>query len=226
MELGTELAIVVMRIVTILPLAIFMVLYMGKHSVGEIPVFDFLIMIVLGTVVGTDISDPNIRHVHTVVAIVSIAILQRTISKLVINNRKIGKIMTFEPTIIMKDGQFLDNNMEDIRYSLDNILQMLRENNIFDIAEVDTAMIEANGKMTVYPKDTNKLFFFPVIVEGTVYHEILLSLNLTEEWLKQQLAYQGVYDVAMVFYAAVSVDGQLRVSLKNHTLPQITNIRH
>ncbi len=226
MELWAELAIVLVRIVTILPLAIFMVLYMGKHSIGEIPVFDFLIMVVLGTVVGADISDPNIHHAHTVVAIVSIAILQRVISKLVINNRKVGKVMTFEPTIIMKDGQFLDQNMKHIRYSLDNILQMLRENNIFDISEVDTAMIEANGKMTVYPKDTQKLFFFPVVVEGTVYGETLVSLNLNEEWLVKQLADRGVYDIAMVFYAAVSADGQVRVSLKNHIVPQITNLRH
>ena len=226
MELSTELAIVVIRIVTILPLTILMVLYMGKHSIGEVPVFDFMIIVILGTVVGADISDPEIRHVHTVVAIISIALLQKVISRWVINNRKVGKMLTFEPTIVMKDGKFLDQNMKNVQYSLDNILQMLREKDIFDIDEVGIAIIEADGKLTVYPKNDQKKFFYPVIVEGVVYKDILQPLGLTEEWLKRSLADRGVIDYSTIFYASVSDDQQLRYSLKHNIQPQLAKLKH
>jgi uncharacterized membrane protein YcaP (DUF421 family) len=67
------------RIFTILPLLLFLGLYMGKRSIGEIPVFDFLVVLVLGSVVGADIADPKIDHIHTVVAMLAIALLQKSL---------------------------------------------------------------------------------------------------------------------------------------------------
>lgn len=61
------------RIVTILPLMLCMALFMGRRSIGELPVFDFLVILSLGAVVGADIADPEIEHIHTAVAIIAIA---------------------------------------------------------------------------------------------------------------------------------------------------------
>lgn len=97
METVKELLLVAGRIVTIFPLILLTTLYMGKRSIGELPVFDFLVIISLGAVVGADIADPNIEHLHTSFAIVLIGIIQRTVSYLVIRSRKFGKWITFEP---------------------------------------------------------------------------------------------------------------------------------
>lgn len=155
METVKEIFIIYGRIITILPLLLIVTLFMGKRSIGELPVFDFLIIITLGAVVGADIADPNIRHIHTAAAVIAIGLLQKVISKIVIKNRMIGKIITFEPTVVIKNGTFLVGNLRRLRYSLDNVLQMLREKDIFDIKDVELAIVEANGKLTVY-KQSNK----------------------------------------------------------------------
>lgn len=104
-EVLKDLLLVMGRIVTILPLLLIVTIIMGKRSIGELPVFDFLVVLTLGSVVGADIADPNINHIHTIGAIILIGILQRFITKRAITNRKIGRFITFEPTIVIHDGQ-------------------------------------------------------------------------------------------------------------------------
>lgn len=62
LELLKDVALVLGRVVTILPLLLFVTLFMGKRAIGELPVFDFLIIITLDAVVGADIADPDIHH--------------------------------------------------------------------------------------------------------------------------------------------------------------------
>jgi len=213
---------------------------MGKRAIGELPVFDFLIVLILGALVGADIADPNIEHLPTAIAIIAIGIFQRIVTKWKISNRKIGRLLTFEPTVVLQNGKFLDKNLKKIRYSIDNILQMLREKNIFDINEVETAIIEANGALSVLKKpqknsvtleDMNIIkptstISFPVIVEGTVYSDVLREVNLNKTWLKQELSNQGVHDLKEVFFASINHELELHVSLKNEKDLAIPPIKH
>jgi uncharacterized membrane protein YcaP (DUF421 family) len=230
------------RIITILPLMLVITLIMGKRSIAELPVFDFLVIIVLGAVVGADIADPNIEHIHTAVAIVLIGIFHVIVSRLKIKYRKFGHIITFEPTIVIQDGKFVVKNLRKIRYSIDNILQMLREKDVFDINDVHLGIIEASGNISVLKK-TNKSevtvedmnltrahpsLTYPVIIEGVVYDNVLAKLNLTENWLNQQLNYLKIKDIDEIFFASINEKREFHATLKNEMneiqdLPPIYN---
>lgn len=239
-EFIKDILIIFARILTILPLLLFTTLFMGKRAIGEIPVFDFLIVIILGAVVGADIADPNIEHLPTIITIIFIGIFQRVIANWKISNRKIGKLLTLEPTVVIQNGKFLDKNLKEIRFSIDNILQMLREKNVFDINEVETAIIEGNGTLSVLKKtqknsitredmnivNTKSSISFPVIIEGNIYLDVLRSFNLSEAWLIQQLSDQGVNDKDSVFYASINHNLELHVSLKNENNLVIPPIKH
>lgn len=144
-----DMLLILGRIVTIIPLLLFTTLFMGKRAIGELPVFDFLIVIILGALVGADIAEPDIKHLPTAFAIIAIGIFQRIVTRWKISNHKIGRLLTFEPTVVLQNGKFVNKNLKKIRYSIDNILQMLREKDVFDINEVETAIIEANGALSV-----------------------------------------------------------------------------
>ena len=229
MHLIKELLIVTGRILTILPLMLFIALYMGKRSIGELPVFDFLVIITLGAVVGADIADPNIPHIHTAAAIVLIGVFQRVVSKLILKYRKVGHFITFEPTIVIQEGQFVLKNLKRLRYSIDNILQMLREKDVFDIADVHLAIVESNGNLSVLKKESKapvtledldlkkktSSLSFPVIMDGEVYTEVLSKLELSESWLLQQLSNLKINSAEDVFFASVNMKKELHVSLKS-----------
>ncbi|MBM7871264.1 uncharacterized membrane protein YcaP (DUF421 family) [Clostridium pascui] len=230
MEMIKEFAILFGRIVTIFPLMLAITLYMGKRSIGELPVFDFLVIVILGAVVGADIADPNIEHIHTAVAIVLMGIFQKVISRLKIKYRRFGHIITFEPTIVIQDGKFLVSNLTKIRYSIDNILQMLREKEVFDISEVYLGIVEANGNISILKKpnkaevtiedmNLNKKessLSYPIIVDGILYNDTLIKLNLSENWLREHLSNLSINSVEDVFFASINMKKELHVSLKKY----------
>lgn len=240
LEFMKDILIIFARILTILPLLLFTTLFMGKRAIGEIPVFDFLIVIILGAVVGADIADPKIEHLPTVITIIFIGLFQRVVANWKISNRKIGRLLTLEPTVVIHNGKFIDKNLKKIRYSIDNILQMLREKNVFDISEVETAIIEANGTLSVLKKpqknsvtredlnivNTRSIISYPVIIEGTIYSDVLNIFNLSEAWLMQQLTAQGINDLNNVFFASINHKHELQVSLKNDNNITIPPIKH
>ncbi|RKQ33877.1 DUF421 domain-containing protein [Oceanobacillus halophilus] len=239
MDFLKEFLILFGRVFTILPLMLLATLFMGKRSIGELPIFDFLILLSLGSVVGADIADPKIEHIHTAIAIILIAILQKIVVKGKISNRKFGKLATFEPTVVIKDGKFITENLKDINYSIDNLLMMLREKDVFDLRAVKLGIIEANGKLSVLKtasksnvvlEDINIFnkqpeFTLPVIIEGKIYEEVLEDFNLDENWVKEQLNSAGIEDMEEVFYAAVDQNHTFHVSLKreNIKIPKITH---
>lgn len=228
------------RIVTILPLLLFIGLFMGKRSIGEIPVFDFLVVLVLGSVVGADIADPKIHHFHTIVAIIAIALLQKLIVYVKMKNRAIGKLITFEPTIVIYNGQFLTENMRKVKYSFDNVLQMLREKDVFHVRDVEMAIIEANGnlsvrlvphKNSVKREDMNitptpHSYDIPVILDGEIQLDMLKRMNKDTDWLRQKLADQHIASVERVFFGSLTQSGELYISLKNEYPVDVPPIEH
>jgi uncharacterized membrane protein YcaP (DUF421 family) len=108
--------------------------------------------------------------------------------------------------VVINDGLFIVENLNKIQYSIDNILLMLREKDVFNISDVKMAIIEENGKSTVLNKthkspvtveDLNIMkkhteFAHPLTIEGNLYPEILHSLHLNEDWLEQQLTTLGI----------------------------------
>lgn len=229
MEIIKDFYILIGRIITILPLILIVTLIMGKRSIAELPVFDFLVIVILGAVVGADIADPEIEHIHTAVAIILIGIFHVIVTTLKIKYRKFGHIITFEPTIVIQDGKFIVKNLTKIRYSIDNVLQMLREKDVFDISDVYLSIIESNGNISVL-KNPNKTevtledmnltrsttsLSYPVIIDGILYRNVLTQLNLTEDWLNEQLANIGVKTPDEIFFASINTKKEFQASLKS-----------
>ncbi|WP_100373903.1 DUF421 domain-containing protein [Bacillus sp. FJAT-45037] len=232
MELTIELLILLARILTIIPLMLFITLKMGRRSIAELPVFDFLIIITLGAVVGADLADPSVGHIHTAVAVVLIGLLQITVTYFKLNKRSFGRLITFGPTIVIHNGQFLEGNLTNIRYSIDNVLMMLREKDIFSIEEVEVAIIEASGNLSVHKKpekmpltreDTNyptpkSNLAFPLILDGKLHQEVLSHVKVSEQWLEEQLALLGINEVDSIFFASINDHKELHVSLRENQL--------
>ncbi|MDX8045253.1 DUF421 domain-containing protein [Gracilibacillus sp. S3-1-1] len=221
-----DLLIVFARVVTILPIMLIITIFMGKRAIGELPVFDFLVIITLASVVGADIADPNINHFPTIVAVILIGILQKLVSYVKIANRRAGKLLTFEPTVVIYDGTILHQNLKDTGFSIDNLLQLLRDKDAFDIREVEIAIIEANGTLSVLKKPDKQpvtsdqletkqplsTLTFPVIMEGTINSKMLNARNLSEEWLLQELKKKGVTNQQEVFFASINMLNELHLS--------------
>ena len=214
------------RVFSIMGMLLFLVLITGRRKIGELPVFDFLTIIVLGNVVGADIADPSIPHLPTAYAVVLLIGIHYIISLFTIKNRRLGKILTYRPIAIIQKGKFIKSNMKRLRYSIENVLMFLREKGIFDLNEVEYAIVEDSGNISVQkksqfqpltPQDMNistnyKGISLPLIIDGSVVADNLKKLDLDERWLAAQLAKENVDSFDKVFYADISPDGRLYLS--------------
>lgn len=131
--------------------------------------------------------------------------------------------------------------MRKIKYPIDTILQM--EQQIFNVKDVELAIVEANGYLSVKlysnkenarvehihpnPNVLNKGIDVPVVINGYIFEEVLHSRNLNETWLYEELKKKNILDVKEVFYAAVNDMNELHISLKNpNSLQNLPSILH
>ncbi|UNC91799.1 DUF421 domain-containing protein [Candidatus Contubernalis alkaliaceticus] len=214
------------RVVTVLIVFQIVILIMGKRQIGQLQVFDFIIAITIGSVAGADIADPSVEHLPTVFAIIVLGAFQWLFSKAVIKYRSFGHFTTFEPTIVIQNGKILNKRLKEIRFSLDTLLELLRGKGVFRVNEVEFALIEANGTLSVLRKsqyesvqpsdlqistDYNGLST-PLIVEGRIHLNSLKQLNLNENWLRKELSKLGINCEKEVFYGEIDSQGQLHIS--------------
>ncbi|WP_309121635.1 DUF421 domain-containing protein [Paenibacillus sp.] len=219
-----DLWMVVGRTTTIFPLMLLAALFMGKRSVGELPVFDLLVVLTLGSIVAADIVDPRIDHAHTAASIVMVVLLERLVSWAAVRYRRFRLVTSFEPTVVVYRGKLLDRNIGSIRYTIDNVLQMLRDKGVFDVSRVEMAIVEGTGQLTVL--EHGQPFSYTLVVEGVVNEDSLRAQGKSVAWLEEQLRAQGAGSLGDVFYASLGSDGRLSVSRRRESEAGVPRFRH
>jgi len=207
---------VALRIITVIPvLVVVALLVMGRRPIAELPVFDFLVLVLMGAIVGADLADPSVPHGPTVLAVVLLGLLQRVIASLSIRWRTLSRLVTFEPQVIIEDGRMLPRQMAKVHYGIDDVLMLLREQGVFDPAEVHTAVLEQNGRLSILRKAdaapaTPKVLGVPVrpavtstslVEEGNIREENLQRAGITRQELLAELEKRGLR-LEAVFYAS------------------------
>ncbi|MCR3922013.1 MAG: DUF421 domain-containing protein [Firmicutes bacterium] len=217
---------ITIRVISILALLMLLILKTSRRKIGELPVFDFLAIIILGSVVGADIADPKVAHLPTAYAVVLLIAIQFIVSHFIMKNRVFGGKVTFGPTVVIQNGQFVKSNMKRLRYTLDDILMHLRQKDVFDVSEVEFAIVEDSGKVSVLKKSQYqpvtaaemslptqyKGMSMPLIIDGKGQNENLQKMNLSRQWLLNQLQEHGIHSIEDVFYAEINTQGKLYIS--------------
>lgn len=174
---------------------------MGKREVGQLGTFDLVVFILIAELVAISIENKN-NFFLNLIPVLILVFLQVVISKLSLKSVKFRKIVDGIPTIIIKKGVIDFKNMVEQRYSLDDLLLQLREKDVSDINEVDYAILEINGKLSVFKKKDNKnnTFPLPIIVDGKVNFDNLYSIKKSNNWLLNTLFSRNI-KVEDVFYS-------------------------
>lgn len=174
---------------------------MGKREVGQLGTFDLVVFILIAELVAMALEDEH-NFFFTLIPVVILVVLQIIISRVSLKNTKFRRFIDGKPVVIIKKGIVNFKNMVEQRYTLDDLLLQLREKDIRSIDEVDYAILEINGKLSVFKKDDKdkKIYPLPIILDGEVQFENLYSINKTKTWLLNVLIDQNI-NAEDVFYA-------------------------
>jgi len=209
----------------------------GHKFLSQMTFFDFVIGITLGALGGGFI----IAHSNGYYLLLSPVILSGAaiiIGHITLKSVWLRKMIDGEPVIVIQNGKIFEDNMRKLHYNIDHLLMNLRSNDIFDIGEVEFAVVEQNGELSVLrksdalpvtPKDLNlktkyKGLSSEIIRDGEIVDQNLRQNKLTYEWLFSELASRGIKKVEDVFGAMLSTDGQLYVDLRRDNPPYLQEI--
>lgn len=202
---------------------------MGRQLISQLNFFDFIVGITIGSIAAAMSSDPRVGIVGGLVALTVWGALPIILGKLALRSISFRKIVAGEPTVVIRDGKILEENLAVLRYSTEDLLMQLRTKDIFDLSEVEFAAIEPNGKLSVLKKSakqpltpsqagldvTAKGMPAVVIMDGQILRSTLKSIGRDEAWLLDELYKRGIKDAGEVFVAQVDTSGNLYVDLED-----------
>lgn len=223
-----DVLILFFRTVFIYALVFMVMRLMGKREIGKLSVLDLVIFIMIAEIAVFVIEDIRKPLMDGIVPIVTLLLTQIGLALLSLRSRKLRSMLDGKPSMLIKNGKLDRDEMKRQRYNLDDLLQQLRQNRVVDMADVEFAILEPSGKLTVLEKqlkqedapvdaqDTVRLegLPLPLIMDGKVQDDSLTKLGQTRFWLKNQLQQKGVTDFKEVFFCSIDHRGKLFVDKK------------
>ena len=129
---------------------------MGKRQLGELQPFEFAITLVASELACIPMGDPNIPIVYGIISVFTLFLVHIIITKLAVKSLRFPKVLNGKPVIVVDRGNILPEIMKELNMNIDDLLEALRGNGYFNPAEVEYAIVETNGSMTVLPKSEAK----------------------------------------------------------------------
>lgn len=177
---------------------------MGKREIGELSILDLVVFIMIAEMAVTAIEDEKDPLIHTIVPMTLLMIIQISLAYLSLKNQKIRHLLDGKPTIIINRGKVDEHAMRTQRYNFDDLMTQLRDKNINNVGDVEFAILEPTGKLSVIEKQKNKKkqpeLQVPLVVDGMIQEGNLETINKTNLWLRQQLrklGYKEIKDISL-----------------------------
>jgi len=201
---------------------------MGKREVGQLSAFDLVVAIMIAELGALAIEQVEMPMYLGLVPIAALVILEISLSFLSMKNHTIRRIVNGSPSIVIANGKIIEKELRKLRYNISDLLGQLREKDVANIADVQYAVLETSGELSVLlkaakrpvtPKDLDLPIKYegmptPLIFDGHIHFKNLQRLQLDEQWLLVELRKQGLSGIKDVLFASLDTDGVLFVSEK------------
>lgn len=174
---------------------------MGKREVGQLGIIDLIVSILIADLVVISIENYNKSMLYTLIPISILAILQLILAFISLKKPKIRNFLDGNPSVIIKDGKINYKEMVKQKYNLDDLLVQIREKGYRSIEEIEYAILENNGTLSVfnYAKEKTPLPL-PLILDSYIQTDTLKHLKKDEKWVYTLLKKKNI-DIKEVFYA-------------------------
>lgn len=211
---------------------------LGKQQMSQLTFYDYVTGITFGNIASTMAFDEGNKTWMYLWVLTLFFLLSYFTGVITEKSRPLRKLIEGEPTILVHNGKIMEHNMNKSHYNMENLMMQLREKDVFNLADVEYALAETNGTLTVLkksqkrpatPADLNVNTPYEglpseMIVDGQVIYQNLKQNNLDEQWLMTQLKNLGYNDPREISYASLNTDGQLLIDVYRDKLEHINDV--
>ncbi|MUK90261.1 DUF421 domain-containing protein [Ornithinibacillus sp. L9] len=217
---------IVIRAFSLLIILFFMTKWLGTKQLSQLNIFEYISGVVLGGIVAIHVSTLDSPIYFALIAMFIWFMITYLVELLSLKSKSFRNFAQGKGTVVIQNGKIMEDNLKKEHFSTDDLLESLREKNIFKVADVEFALLEPTGKLSVLPKKENQpltskdlnIKLAPerepqtVIMDGKVLLEPLANLSLNTNWLETELDKLNV-SIENVFLGQVDTHGQLTVDL-------------
>lgn len=176
---------------------------MGKKEVGQLGIIDLIVSILIAELAAMSIEEIDRSIFVSLIPIAVLVILQISLSYLALKSNAFRKFIDGSPQVIINKGKVDFKQMQKIRYSLDDLISQLREQGVKNINDVNYAILENNGKLSVF--NDNNVYPMPIIIDGTIDVDTVKNMKKDLNWVYNILD-KNKLKLEDVFYAFYTKD--------------------
>ncbi|CAM3939171.1 DUF421 domain-containing protein [Lederbergia lenta] len=208
--------IIILR--TILLYGVILVIFrlMGKREIGELSVLDLVVFIMIGEMAVVAIEQHKDPLLHSLIPMAVLLIIQVSMAYGSLKSRKFRQLVDGKPSIIIKNGKIDEKLMKKLRYNFDDLLMQLRTKDVNNISDVEFAILETSGVLSVVKKDKSKSgsYTLPLIIDGDIQLDHLEEAGKSEQWLLKELKARGHDSIENISFCSHQ-DGQFYIDYKD-----------
>ena len=196
-----EYVIVIFRSILFYIIITLVYRFMGKREVGELSVMDFIVSLFIAELAAISIENYKDDMLLSILPIVTLVLIQLCVAYISLKITGVRKTIDGEVSVIINRGKINFEEMLKQRYNLDDLLTQLRAQSIKSIEEVDYAILETSGKLSVFKRedDPDRTYPLPVILDGKVQEDVLIQIRKDINWLNRKLDEEN-FKLEDIFY--------------------------
>lgn len=217
--------IILIRTVILYFVVLFAIRIMGKAELSKLDPFEMVILFMMAELAAIPIESLDISLLNGAAAILTLLFLEVVISFLSIKSQKVNNLLNGKPSVIIDKGNINVKELKNLRITIDDLMQQLRLKNFPSLADVDYAILEANGDLSIIPKPdkapvtasdmgiqtSSKVMPMVLISDGVLYENNLKLLGKEESYLKKELLKAKITDYSQVFLCFFDEKSQLHL---------------
>lgn len=200
---------------------------MGKKQIAQLTFFDYVVGITIGNLAGTITLDQQTKILNGVYGLIYWTIFLLIVSYITLKSFGFREIAEGSPTVLIENGKILEENLKKARFTYDDLMTKLREKGAFKVSDVELAVLETTGQLSMMKKAANQPVTPQtlgllvedehrpqlVIIDGKLIEKNVKKYGYTKEWLLGEINKQGAKDFKDVFLAQIDSKGNVYVDL-------------
>lgn len=160
---------------------------MGKRQIGELEVSELVCTLLISEIASAPITDTSIPFLYTLIPIIFISSTEVIISLIKNKSQRVKRVVEGEPCFIVFRGRLMQQALFDNRISINEVLTEMRIQGIGDFFDINYAILEQNGKLSILKKEDADNTSIPIIIDGKIERENLKLMGLCDNWLSKRL---------------------------------------
>lgn len=170
---------------------------MGKKEVGKLSIIDLIVSVLIAELAAMSIEEEN-GLLISIIPIAVLVMIQLILGYFSLKNKTLRNLLDGSPKTIINNGKVDFKQMQKLRYSLDDLISQLREQKVKNIEDVKYAILENNGKLSVFTDDD--IYPMPIIIDGKIDFDTLKNMHKDESFVYKILEQNNI-ELENVFYA-------------------------